>query len=98
MLRTWRFVTLLLVALGLTLGAAHVLELPPKMQHDGEMYAAVTSTLYRLFGSIGAMRNRTATSWALSSSSALMPSSTPPGVGPPRTGCSGTSYPFPASP
>ncbi|MGH3801208.1 MAG: hypothetical protein ACRDTD_13925 [Pseudonocardiaceae bacterium] len=55
MLRAWRFITLLLAALGLTLGAAHVLELPPKMQYDGEMYAAVTSTLYRLFGSVGAI-------------------------------------------
>ena len=54
MLRTWRFVTLLLAALGLTLGAAHVLELPPKMAYDAELYAAVTSTLYRLFGSVGA--------------------------------------------
>lgn len=55
MLRTCRFVTLLLAALGLTLGAAHVLELPPKMQYDAEMYAAVTSTLYPLFGSVGAV-------------------------------------------
>ncbi len=47
--------TLLLAALGLALGAAHVLELPPKMQYDAEMYAAVTSTLYRLFGSVGAV-------------------------------------------
>lgn len=55
LLRTWRFVTLLLAALGLTLGAAHVLELPPKMAYDAELYAAVTSTLYRLFGSVGAV-------------------------------------------
>jgi hypothetical protein len=55
MLRTWRFITLLLAALGLTLGAAHVLELPVKMQYDAELYAAVTSTLYRLFGSVGAV-------------------------------------------
>jgi hypothetical protein len=53
-LLTWRFITLILVALGLTMGAAHLLELPPKMQYDAEMYAAVTSTLYRLFGSVGA--------------------------------------------
>ncbi len=53
MLRAWRFTTLLLAALGLTLGAAHALELPPKMQYDAEMYTAVTSTLYRLFGSVG---------------------------------------------
>lgn len=55
MLRTCRFITLLLAALGLTLGAAHVLELPPKMQYDAEMYAAVNSTLYQLFGSVGAI-------------------------------------------
>ncbi len=55
LLRTWRFATLLLAALGLTLGAAHVLELPPKMAYDAEMYAAVTSTLYQLFGSVGAI-------------------------------------------
>lgn len=55
MLRTWRFVTLLLAALGLTFGAAHTLELPPKMQYDAEMYTAVTSTLYQLFGSVGAV-------------------------------------------
>jgi hypothetical protein len=55
MLRAWRFITLLLAALGLTLGAAHALELPPKMQYDAEMYAAVTRTLYLLFGSVGAV-------------------------------------------
>jgi hypothetical protein len=55
MLRTCRFITLVLTALGLTLGAAHVLELPPKMRYDAEMYAAVTSTLYQLFGSVGAV-------------------------------------------
>ncbi len=55
MLRTFRFITLLLAGLGLTLGAAHALELPPKMQYDPEMYAAVTSTLYPMFGSVGAL-------------------------------------------
>ncbi|MCF8061166.1 MAG: hypothetical protein K9M82_01500 [Deltaproteobacteria bacterium] len=52
MLRIWRFITLLLAALGLTLGAAHVLELPPRMQYDAEMYAADT------FGGIGARAPR----------------------------------------
>ena len=55
MLRIWRFATLLLGALGLALGAAHVLELAPKMRYDAEMYMAVTSTLYRFFGSVGAV-------------------------------------------
>ena len=54
-LRTWRFITLMLAALGMTLGAAHVLELPPKMQYSAELYMAVTSTLYRLFGTVGAV-------------------------------------------
>lgn len=53
MIRALRFVTLLLTALGLGPGLAHVLELPPKMEYDPEMYMAVTSTLYRLFGLAG---------------------------------------------
>lgn len=55
MLAFWRFLTLLLSALGLTLGAAHALELPPRMAYDAQLYAAVTSTLYQLFGSVGAV-------------------------------------------
>jgi hypothetical protein len=51
----WRFLTLLLVALGLAPGTAHALELPPKMGYDAPLYAAVTSTLYQLFGSVGAI-------------------------------------------
>ena len=53
MIRFWRFITLLLAALGLVMGGAHVLELLPKMQYEAEMYAAVTSTLYRYFGLVG---------------------------------------------
>jgi hypothetical protein len=53
MLRTWRFITLLLAALGMVMGGAHALELPPKMQYDPVMYADVTKTLYRFFGLIG---------------------------------------------
>ena len=36
------------------MGTAHVLELVPKMGYDAETYAAVTSTLYRFFGIVGA--------------------------------------------
>ena len=53
MIRTCRFATLLLAALGLTLGAAHLLEMPQKMKYEGELYADVTSTLYLLFGVVG---------------------------------------------
>jgi hypothetical protein len=52
-IRSWRFLVLLLAALGLILGGAHLLELPPKMRYDGAMYAAVNSTLYPLFAMVG---------------------------------------------
>jgi len=50
-----RFVTLLLAALGLAPGAAHLMEMPVKLAYSPELYAAVTSTLYALFGSVGAL-------------------------------------------
>jgi hypothetical protein len=50
-----RFIAILLVALGLTMGAAHALEMPVKLQYDAELYMSVTSTLYRFFGIIGAI-------------------------------------------
>jgi hypothetical protein len=50
---TLRYPMLLLAALGLAPGAAHVLELPVKMQYSPELYTAVTSTLYAFFGSVG---------------------------------------------
>jgi hypothetical protein len=34
LLRVWRFITLLLAALALTMESAHVLELPQKMRYD----------------------------------------------------------------
>jgi hypothetical protein len=51
----WEFVVLLLAALGLAPGAAHVLELPVKMGYPPELYARVTGSLYALFGSVGAL-------------------------------------------
>lgn len=54
-LRAWRFLTLLLASLGSSFGAAHLLELPPRMQYDPALYVAVTSTLYRWFGIVGAI-------------------------------------------
>ena len=52
-LQIWRFITLLLAALGLTMGAAHLLELPQKIGYSPELYAAVNTTLYRYFGLAG---------------------------------------------
>jgi hypothetical protein len=43
-IRAWRFITLLLAALALTMESAHVLELPQKMQYDTQMYSAVNTT------------------------------------------------------
>jgi hypothetical protein len=48
-----RFLTMVLAALGLAPGAAHVLEMPVKLSYAPELYAAVTSTLYQFFGVIG---------------------------------------------
>src|SRR5262245_39347342 len=53
MVRVWRFITLLLAALALTMESAHVLELPQKMQYDASMYSAVNTTLYRYFAFVG---------------------------------------------
>jgi hypothetical protein len=48
-----RFLTMVLAALGLAPGTAHVLEMPVKLSYAPQLYAAVTSTLYVLFGVIG---------------------------------------------
>ncbi|QTP54737.1 hypothetical protein HNO51_08615 [Billgrantia sulfidoxydans] len=53
MLRVWWHFTLLITALGLVMGGAHVLELPVRMQYDPEFYMRVTSTLYAFFGLVG---------------------------------------------
>src|SRR5215207_8650553 len=53
-LQVFRFTTVILTALGLSLGVAHTLELPPKMAYDADLYMRVTSTLYRMYGYVGA--------------------------------------------
>ena len=54
-LRAWRFLTLVLAALALTMTSAHVLELPQKMAYPPDLYAAVNTTLYRYFATVGAV-------------------------------------------
>lgn len=51
--KSLRFLTLMLAALGLTAAAAHVLELPQKMQYEPETYALVNATLYRWYALVG---------------------------------------------
>jgi Domain of unknown function (DUF1772) len=53
LLRIWRLITIILVALFLGLEFAHTLELPAKMQYDGTLYITVQNSLYRYFGAPG---------------------------------------------
>jgi hypothetical protein len=53
MLRFWRFLTIILAALALTMTSAHVLELPQKMQYDQQLYSAVNTTMYKYFAIVG---------------------------------------------
>jgi len=53
MLRMWRFITIVLAALALTMTSAHVLELPQKMQYEAQLYSAVNTTMYRYFAIVG---------------------------------------------
>ena len=53
LLRSWWFFTLLLAALGIVMGGAHVLEHPVRMHYDPELYFRVTSTMYRYFAIVG---------------------------------------------
>jgi uncharacterized membrane protein len=53
LVRTWRFVTLLFVALTLSMSFCHLLEMPVKMTLGWEDYATVQG-IYTNFGGVGA--------------------------------------------
>jgi hypothetical protein len=53
LLRSFWLATLLLTALGLVMGGAHLLELPVRMHYEPYFYMQVTSTLYRYFALVG---------------------------------------------
>jgi Domain of unknown function (DUF1772) len=56
MLKMWRFITILLTALSMGLSFCHLLELPPKMLFDGQLWVTMTTRgLYYLFGTVGAV-------------------------------------------
>jgi Domain of unknown function (DUF1772) len=56
MLRLWRFIAIVLTALSMGLSFSHLLELPPKMLFDGQLWVTITTKgLYYLFGSVGAV-------------------------------------------
>src|SRR5690606_26896255 len=46
---------IMLAALGMIPGGGHVLEMPPRMRVEPELYMEVTSTMYSLYGAVGAM-------------------------------------------
>jgi hypothetical protein len=52
-LKVFRFLVLMLAALTLGMKFAHVLELLPKLGWDANLYIAVQTSLYQVFGSLG---------------------------------------------
>jgi hypothetical protein len=48
--KTWRFLTIMLVAIALSAALAHLMELPGKMSYDGPLYVKLHRTLYPTFG------------------------------------------------
>lgn len=54
LLRTWRLLTILLMALSLGPALGHLLELPAKMAYEGPLWLRVSQTLYGTFGTVGA--------------------------------------------
>jgi hypothetical protein len=57
LLKTWRFVTVMLAAFSLSMNMAHLLEFPQRMNFDRDLWVRVTviEGVYRYFGSVGAV-------------------------------------------
>jgi Domain of unknown function (DUF1772) len=57
LVKTWRFITLILSALVMGMALCHALELPAKMQYSASQYIAIQNSLYVAFGppNIGAL-------------------------------------------
>lgn len=54
-MKTWRFLSILLVALTLGMAFAHVLELGPKAGYPPSLYITLQNSLYYWFGTVGAI-------------------------------------------
>lgn len=52
MLKAWRFITIMLTAVLMTMGFAHLWQLPPRMSYDGALWLD-TLTFYIKFGPAG---------------------------------------------
>lgn len=50
LIKTWRFITLLLTALLMGMTFCHVLEMPAKMQYQASFYLTIHRSLYAAFG------------------------------------------------
>ncbi|RUR79606.1 hypothetical protein PCC6912_31420 [Chlorogloeopsis fritschii PCC 6912] len=50
LVRTWRFITITLVALSMGMAWCHALELPAKMGYDSSLWVTLHQTLYVAFG------------------------------------------------
>jgi hypothetical protein len=50
LLRTWRFLSIISLALALSAPIAHLMELPGKMDYDARLYVMLHRTLYPTFG------------------------------------------------
>jgi hypothetical protein len=57
LIKTWRFVMLMLAAFSVSLSMTHLLELLPRMQFGQQLWVEVTvfHDVYTLFGSVGAV-------------------------------------------
>ncbi|RUR79180.1 DUF1772 domain-containing protein [Chlorogloeopsis fritschii PCC 9212] len=55
LVRSWRFITIILAALTMGTAYCHVLELPAKMGYDGTLYTRLNTSLYWGFGHIGGL-------------------------------------------
>ena len=51
----WRFITMVLAALDMGMAFSHVLEMPAKVRVDGPLWLTFQQTLYRAFGTVGAV-------------------------------------------
>jgi hypothetical protein len=57
LIQVWRFITIMLTSLSLSLSMTHLLELLPRMQFNQQLWVRVTviENIYRLFGTVGAV-------------------------------------------
>src|SRR5690606_6139523 len=84
----WRFVTTLLAAVAMATAVCHLLELPPKLAYEADLYVRLHRTLYENYGRVGGpaevlavasalaiawrLRGRGTTSWLTAAGAGLL--------------------------